>query len=215
MLTKTSFKHVLFNCATLGVSLLITTPMQADNYQSQAPYYQSQQNGYRQDANRNDQVSDQELIKKVHDKISSGWLAKGYEKVTTQVFNGSVTLQGSVPTWDDKEKLEKEIRNIEGVKNLNSQLRVEQNTRDNSPRQFPQDTYANSVDDQLNKKIRDNVSAGWFVNSYKEIALHTSNGIVTLDGTIDNADDQQKLVEDIQKIQGVKAVRSNLRIKNR
>lgn len=81
-------------------------------------------------------------------------------------------------------------------------------------RQFPQDTYATPADEELNKKIRDSVSRGWLWNSYKDVTLQTSNGIVTLAGTVKNQDDQQKLVSEILKVEGVKSVKSNLTYKN-
>lgn len=160
-------------------------------------------------------VSDQELAKKIQDKISSGWFSKGNEQVNVQVNNGVVTLQGPVKAQSDKERIEKEVRNIEGVKSLNSQLTVQEpDAQANAYRQFKQDTYATSEDDQLNIKIRDTTSRGWLWNSYKEVILNTTNGDVTLEGTVDSIKDQQKLMKEIQKIDGVKTVKSNLRIKN-
>jgi osmotically-inducible protein OsmY len=173
------------------------------------------------DYNRNDSsyssvaVSDQELTKKIQDKISSGWFSKGNEQVNVQVNNGVATLQGLVEAQSDKERIEKEVRNIEGVKSVNSQLTVQEpDTKANISREFKQDTYATSEDDQLNKKIRDTTSRGWLWNSYQGVILNTTNGDVTLEGTVESNKDQQKLMKEIQKIDGVKTVKSNLRIKN-
>lgn len=88
---------------------------------------------YRQDFPKNDRsqttysdasVADQDLEKKIRDRIGAGWFSKGYDQLNVQVRNGNVTLQGSVKTWDDKEKVEKEVRNISGVRNLSSQITV-------------------------------------------------------------------------------------------
>lgn len=160
-------------------------------------------------------VSDQDLIKSIGDKVGPGWLSRGYENVTVQVVDGNVTLLGTVKTAADKESVEKDVRNIEGVKSLNSQITVKEiNTKDAQKREFPQDTYATAADDQLNKKIRDNVSTGWLWNSYKDVALNTSNGVVTLEGNVSDLKDQQTLMNEIQKIEGVRSVSSNLTIKN-
>lgn len=158
-------------------------------------------------------VSDQELAKKIRDKISSGWFSKGYDKVTVDVRDGVVTLSGSVKTESDKEKIEKEVRNLDGVKTFNSQLKVNEPSKD-SEKKYPQDIASNSADAQLNKKIRDTISSGWLWDSYKGVALNTTDGVVSLTGSIKNRKDEQKLVEEIQKIQGVKSVNSNLRIEN-
>jgi len=161
-----------------------------------------------------DSDSDRELAKKIHDKLSSGWFSEGYKQVNFQVNNGDVLLQGSVKTMADKDKVEKEIRDIKGVRSLNSRLNVvEQASKSTQQREFPKDMYRSSADDQLNQKIRDKVSRGWLWNSYKEVVLNTSDGVVTLEGTVGTTDDQQKLITEIQKVDGVKSVRSNLNIK--
>jgi osmotically-inducible protein OsmY len=166
-------------------------------------------------------ISDQDIQKAIHDKLGPGWFSSGYEQVSAQVYNGNVTLQGSVKTAEDKEKVEKEIRNLNGVKNLNSQITVQDPNAQKNPnphqgdaKAFPQDTAASPADDQLNKKIRDNVSRGWLWNSYKEVRLNTNNGNVSLEGTVKSPSDQQKLVDEVQKVEGVRAVKSNLHIKN-
>lgn len=160
-------------------------------------------------------ATDQDLAKKIQSKISSGWFASGYKNVSVQVNNGAVTLQGFVKSQSEKDKLEKEIRNIEGVRSLNSQLSIQEaGSVTNSDKPYTQDTFATSADDQLNKKIRDKTSRGWLWNSYKEVILNTNNGNVTLTGAVDSVKDQQKLLKEIQKIDGVKGVQSRLTIKN-
>ncbi len=176
----------------------------------------SNYNQDRMNNSNNPGMSDQELAKQIHDKLNSGWFTKGFEQVNFQVHNGNVVLNGIVKNSDDKDKLEKEIRNIDGVRSLNSQIRVQELTsKDNEQKKMSQDRAASSADDQLNKKIRDNISGGWLWDSYKEISLNTNNGVVTLEGTVDSPSDQQKLLNEIQKVDGVRMVRSNLRINNR
>lgn len=173
------------------------------------------QNSRYQNSNT-DQASDQELAKKVQDKINSGWFSKRYADVVAKVVNGNVTLSGQVKTWDDKAKLEEDIRNMKNVSSLNSQITVqEQNSMEKPKAKFSQDRAMSPADEQLNKKIRENISSGWLWTSYKDIGLNTSNGVVTLEGSVDSLKDQQKLINEIQKIDGVRSVKSNLRIQNR
>lgn len=160
-------------------------------------------------------MSDQELAQKIRDKLGPGWISKGYTSVNVQVNNGMVTLEGTVKTRADKESVEKEVRNMKEVKGLDSELNVQDPSSKEKPREFAQDTYGTAADDQLNKKIRDTVSKGWLWDSYKDITLNTSDGVVTLEGVIGSMGDQQKLMKDIQKVDGVKSVKSNLRISNR
>jgi osmotically-inducible protein OsmY len=163
--------------------------------------------------NQGSAISDQDLAKRIHDKIGEGYFSKGFDQVNVQVKEGAVTLTGPVRTNDDKEKVEKEVRNIDGVKKLTSQITVQEpGAKEKSTRDFAQDTYATAADDQLNQKIRDKVSRGILWDSYKEVVLNTSNGTVTLEGFIDTVGDQQKLMTELQKIDGVKIVKSNLKI---
>lgn len=68
--------------------------------------------------------SDQELKKTVEDKISSGWFSKGYDLVKVHVNNGHVTLTGFVGSIEDKGKVEKEVKGIEGVKSVTNHVEV-------------------------------------------------------------------------------------------
>lgn len=89
-------------------------------YQQQGqPYYQGQQ-GYSQNGNYQGQEgysdqnanSDQEILRKIHDNLSSSWFSKGYHDVSYDVSNGIVTLRGSVDTIDNKSKAEDSVRRI-------------------------------------------------------------------------------------------------------
>jgi len=156
---------------------------------------------------------DQELAKHIKDAISKRWFSKEYDQINVTVKDGIVTLQGPVKTWKEKEELDKEIRNLDGVVGLDSKITVQEDpSKAREYNLFPQDSYATTVDDQLNKKIRDNVSKGWIWDSYKGVALATDNGVVVLEGTVDSIESQQKLMQGIQKIPGVKMVKSNLRV---
>lgn len=165
--------------------------------------------------------ADQDIAKKVHEKIGPGWFSSGYDEVKVDVRNGVVTLSGSVKTEDDKAKVERDVRNISGVTQLQSNIHVENGNQSDmnhkeskEPRKYPQDTFGTSADEQLNKKIRDNVSNGWLWDSYKGVFLNTNNGTVTLEGNVKDERDQQKLMSEIQKVSGVKSVKSNLRIQS-
>lgn len=161
-------------------------------------------------------TSDEELTRKIQKEIGGGWFFEGYKDINVQVKDGAVTLSGNVKTESDKQKIDREVRNLHGVRKLNSNLKVIEkgNDRDNQ-REFPQDSYATKTDEQLNHKIRDQISKGWLWDSYKNISINTSAGTVTLEGTVHDTKDQYKLIQEIQKIEGVKAVKSNLKIEDR
>lgn len=157
-------------------------------------------------------VADQQLVKNIQEKLNDGWFSKNYPNINIAVRNGNVTLSGIVETSSEKEEIEKEVRNMEGVRSLDSS-RIKVQVRDSESREFPQDSYLTPEDEQLNKKIRENISKGWLWDSYKEISLNTKNGTVTLTGHVNSIEDQYKLQQEIQKINGVKSVISDLKIK--
>lgn len=159
------------------------------------------------------QSDDRMVDKRIHDKIDAGWVSNGYPGVQARVEQGRVYLTGFVETQKDKDKVEKEIRNVDGVKAVDSKLQVRELSKDNSNSKFSADSYATSADEQLNKKIRDNISKGVLWDSYTDVILNTTHGHVILTGTVNSLSDQQKLVSDVQQIEGVKSVKSELQVK--
>ena len=158
--------------------------------------------------------SDAELTKRIQDKLNPGWFSEGYQGLSVSVKNGTVTLKGSVLTWKDKESLEKDLRNMEGVRSLDSQITVQEPgkaERSREENRYPQDTYSSKADQQLNFKIRDKIS-GILWDSYQDVSLNTKDGTVVLEGRVESLKDQQDLMNKIQKIEGVKSVKSNLRV---
>lgn len=155
-------------------------------------------------------VSDQDLARIVNEKIGSGWFSRGYDWVNIQVTHGVVTLSGDVATMNDKEKIERKVRNIEGVKDVNNNIHVQEPILKEN--WYSQDMYATRIDQQLNREIRNMMRRSWVWDGYKDVFLDTNNGVVTLVGSVKNLHDQQKIMTEIQKIRGVRDVRSNLKI---
>lgn len=69
-------------------------------------------------------VSDQDLNKKIQDTLSSGWFSKGFKNVSFDVNNGTVNLRGTVDSQENKQKIEDNIRKIDGVRQVNNQITV-------------------------------------------------------------------------------------------
>jgi osmotically-inducible protein OsmY len=89
--------------------------------QGNQPYERNQQS-QKEGVQKN--VSDQDVTKKIQDTLGSGWFSKGYQNVSYDVNDGTVTLRGTVDTLDDKNKVEEEVKKIDGVKQVNNQIRV-------------------------------------------------------------------------------------------
>ncbi|MGK5594467.1 MAG: BON domain-containing protein [Parachlamydiaceae bacterium] len=78
---------------------------------------------------------------------------------------------------------------------------------------YAQDIGTTDGDRQLNKKIREALGKGWFIDKYENIKLNTSNGVVTIQGFVATYDDHRKLNEEIRKMEGVRAVNNQAKVK--
>lgn len=202
------------------------------NYQVQPGYgggYNNQNQPYQQagQMNRNDQkiVSDQDITNKIRGALSSGWFSKGYENVSYQVNNGYVTLTGTVETLKNRTDVEHRITKIDGVKQVDNQITVTGKSSDNdnsknysqsdinkSENKYPQDFASTQEDRQINAKIRDKLSGGWFSKGYKTLVIKTTDGIVVLQGTVDKPEDAQKAYEEIKDIDGIRSIQNQIRV---
>lgn len=187
------------------------------------------------DTQRRDQkaVPDQDIAKDVHN-VLAGWFTTEYPNVTFDVNNGVVTLNGSVDKQDDKSKIEAEVKKINGVKQVDNKITVgaaqkaaaayykpSSMTADSATKmaknekKFSQDIAASDLDRQLNSKIRDKLSNNWVSKNYDHITLKTTNGVVTVTGTVDSQDDIKKINDTIKGIDGVKSVNNQLTAKKK
>lgn len=207
------------------------------SYDQNQQYYQPQDN---QSYDRNQQrnydnsygsqkggnqrsFSDQEISRKIQDTLSSGWFSRGFEGVSFDVNNGNVNLRGSVDTLENKNKVEDSVRKIDGVRQVNNQITIVKESADNysdsqlqnSEKKYPQDFASNSQDRQLNAKIRDKLSNGWFSKGYETLVIRTTNGVVVISGNVDKPEDVQKINDQVKNIEGVRSVNNQLRVNNR
>ena len=163
--------------------------------------------------------SDADISKKVNDSIKPGMLSQGYPNVTSEVNNGIVTLNGTVKSIDEKNKLEDTIRKIDGVKQIINQITVvaDKKTAYNdtaSSERNKQDSAVTDSDREINANIRNKLS-GWFSKDYSNIVLRTDNGIVTITGSVDSSDDMKKINDKVKSVPGVKTANIQLVIKNK
>ena len=67
---------------------------------------------------------DRQLNAKIHDKLSGGIFSKGFDQVVIKTTNGVVVLTGTVGALDDIQKVQDQIKGVDGVKSINNQLTV-------------------------------------------------------------------------------------------
>jgi osmotically-inducible protein OsmY len=218
-------------------------PQQEQGYNQQGSqnqgYYRQDRQTANRDSNSQRPLSDQELVKKIHDKLSSGWFSKGYQNVSYDVSNGNVALRGTVETINDKSKVEETVRGIEGVRQISNQITISapassrmdnaayrnqaDSSRDssyyaegdvNAPKKgTAQDYAATESDRQINAKIRDKLNGGWFSRGYDTVIIRTTNGVVVISGIVDEASEAQKISDNVKNVEGVKAVNNQLQVK--
>lgn len=185
----------------------------------------SNQTFYNTDEQRgnNRATSDQEINKNIKNALGSGWFSKGYERVTFDVNNGIVTLRGTVDTQENKNKIEESIKKIEGVRQINNQITISKEIASNysdsqlqnSEKKYPQDKASNMEDRQINARIRDKISNGWFLKGNDTLIIRTANGIVVISGTVEKPEDVQKVQDQVKSVDGVKSVNNQLTVKNK
>lgn len=67
--------------------------------------------------------ADRQINSKLRSKLS-GWFTTGYETIVLNTSNGVVTITGFVEKTDDIQKINKDAKNIEGVKTVNNNVNV-------------------------------------------------------------------------------------------
>lgn len=212
------------------LALSSATMLSAAQYGQQQSNYQYQQS--QQDPNFKPTprtIMDDEIAKNVHGVLAGNWMQKGYPNVSFDVNNGTVNLRGIVDTRDEKHKVEQAIKKIEGVKNVRSEITVGMPTQ--NPRHLAmnqtttpssatttttstKDSGATDKDNLINSRIREKIQR-WNPRGYETIVIATSNGAVTITGSIERVEDITKISNDAKSIEGVKSVSNQISIHKR
>ncbi len=69
-------------------------------------------------------LSDDDLRDKIKDKLATGWFGKTFSDVDVDVIDGVVTISGTVETDQDKQDVEKKVKEFPEVSKVNNQLQV-------------------------------------------------------------------------------------------
>lgn len=188
---------------------------------------------------RSPNAADRDLDKRVRDAISSGWFSRGYQGVRIRINNGNVMLRGIVDSEENKKKVEDTVRKIDGVKQVDNQIRVKQDrdsrdsrdrdardnrnrdtgsarmqNRDSTEKMTAQDQASNPQDRQLNARIRERLENSG-IRGREMLILKTTDGVVIISGNIDRMEDSQRLHNLIRGIEGVRSVNNQLNVKNK
>lgn len=182
---------------------------------------------------------DESIAKDIRVAIGAGYFTKGYEKVSGSVRNGNVVLVGSVDTLKDKEAVENAVRKVNGVHNVENNIKVVEirkvqpsskisesvdQANDEHTVLTPQETnvktiekegtQATSADDQLSKNVRDALSPGMFTKGYEQVISSVKGGSVTLSGFVPTQKDKDAAEKAVRNVRGVRDVTNNIKAGN-
>lgn len=87
-----------------------------------------------------------------------------------------------------------------------------QNTNYANEKKFPKDQFKTESDRAINRRIREQMG-NWIDDDFTQIVLRTSEGLVVVDGFVSSPENQQKLFEGIETVNGVKHAVNNTHVK--
>ena len=123
-------------------------------------------------------------------------------KVETQ--QGVVTLRGKVASGEERTAAEEITKGIDGVKSVRNTLEIVPDAKRKA---------LDTKDDEVTKAVRDRLAADEKLKA-ASIRVRADNGMVTLMGTVPNAQVKDRAVEMARKVPGVRAVRNELQLKS-
>src|SRR5688500_4815783 len=122
--------------------------------------------------------TDAEIQNSINEKIASNDEMKG---LTATVNNGVVSLSGECPTEECRKDCAEQVQKINGVKNVENNIRVASVTAPPAPVEVTADaTLKSSVDD--------------IVKKYDGVQADVNDGVVTLRGEIKRANLQDLII---------------------
>lgn len=137
----------------------------------------------------------------------------GVKQVDNQIVVGDVNLKNANRN-DSSYKNDNAYKNDNNYRNNNSNGNsYSEDQLKKSEIRFTKDTAVTAQDRQINAKVRDKLSNGWFSKGYEAIVVETSNGVVVISGTVDKFDDVQKINDELKSVDGVRRVDNRVSVK--
>lgn len=96
------------------------------NNQSEVNGNNDHNSHYDQAINEGRQPNDMEIGEKIVDELKGGWAGDDKHKnIHVKIYEGSVTLSGSVASEEHKREAEQKVKNISGVKEVINQITIQ------------------------------------------------------------------------------------------
>lgn len=182
-------------------------------------YYYQSDNSRDETMSISENASDQATSKRVYEALY-GYISVGNQNIAFEINDGVITLTGHVNSQEDKDRIENDLKKIDGVKQINNKITVidakkfvyyqpkivdNGSTVKNSSK-LAKDYGALDKDKKINATIRDKLDSRGFTN----VSIITANGVVTLTGTVNNSEEFEPFVIEIEKVEGVKKVNNKV-----
>jgi osmotically-inducible protein OsmY len=119
-----------------------------------------------------------------------------HEKIKTAVESGTVTLEGTVPSWTDREQAVRLIRNLTGVRGITNNLVV-------SAGHTPAGEIRQSIEAALQRRA---------TREADNISIEIKEGVVSLSGRVHNWNEKQAVLGAASHAPGVQKVEDHLQI---
>lgn len=195
------------------------------DYNGQGYYYHDMTDN-QTSGNQSQAGSDKLIQHRIDDALKNNYLKKNYTTVSTRVYNGNVTISGSVDSEEDRQDVVSRIENVKGVRNVNDQMQVGASTNQigmgndyqNQTSEADQsstlaDMTATAVTDQdLQKLVDDTLKGNYVRKNFDNVVGTVSNGVVTISGSVDNEKERQEIRDRLQKIKGITNINDRLQI---
>lgn len=164
-------------------------------------------------------ASDQATSKRVYEALY-GYISVGNQNIAFEINDGVITLTGHVNSQEDKDKIENDLKKIDGVKEINNKITVidakkfvyyqpkivDNGTSIKNSSKLSKDYGALDKDKKINAALREKLDGRGFTN----VSIITANGVVTLTGTVNSSEEFDPFVNEIEKIDGVKKVNNKV-----
>lgn len=151
-----------------------------------------------------EQIDDSVVTAKVKTGLARDPATSAF-KIEVETFRGNVQLNGFVDSADMKSAATRVARSVEGVKNVENNLRVGPGER----------TAGEVVDDTvITAKVKAALAEDPVVKAH-QVNVETRDGVVQLAGFVDNSNQKSQASEVTRRIAGVKHVDNQLEVKQR
>ncbi len=136
--------------------------------------------------------TDNEIAREVLDSLKSNWEVP-YQRIKVKVEDGWVTLEGDVEWNFQKEAIKNAVRNLEGVKVLTNDIRVQPKTTD--------EIEEGTIEQALQRN--------WSMAN-QDVSVSILNNNVTLNGTVNSYFQKEEAERIAWKAPGVWTVKNEL-----